>query len=146
MAASKDSLLHVFDDMRKELELLCAEKARVAKRIAILKETMMNLVHFSADKELIAQAERLQIGARRRKSGLTELCRSILIESARPLTTREVCDRASEGVRHHQDALASVTTILARLSSYGQVERLRDAHSDQCTWRWAQNRTSNPHF
>jgi hypothetical protein len=127
--------------MRKELEQLCAERVMLTKKIAALKNTMVQLVRFSGDEDLMARAgDILEIGERPRKPGLTQLCRSVLLEACEPMTAREVHDKVSDHVKHHHDGLASVTTILYRLVSYGEVEQLKNDQALECTWQWVHDR------
>jgi hypothetical protein len=144
MPGNSESLFCLFENMRKELEHLSEERMNLSKRIAILKNAMIHLVRFSGDEALMAQAGNiLDLGERPRKQGLTQLCRSVLLESCEPLTTREVHDKVSDHVKHHHDGLASVTTILYRLVSYGEVERVRNDRTHECAWQWVQDR-GNP--
>ena len=60
-----------------------------------------------------------------RKRGLTQLCRNILLQSEKPLTTREVHDLINQAdpelLKSHKSGMASVTTILRRLVESGKA-------------------------
>jgi hypothetical protein len=113
MVASKASLHHVLTDMAGQLKALYGERQSIMKRIATIKRAITGLIQLSNDPGLAEEmAPVLALPGPPRKNGLTQACRSILINASVPVTAREVCEKASEYVKHHHDPLASVTTVL----------------------------------
>jgi hypothetical protein len=136
VAYAKESLHRILTDMAGELEALYTERKTVMKRIAAIKSAVASFVELSDDPGLAEEVARvLALPDRQRKNGLTQACRSILINSPVPLTAREVCDSASEHVKHHQDPLASVTTILNRLVEYGEAQIVDDTEANRYRWQ-----------
>jgi hypothetical protein len=136
MVASKESLHHVLTDMAGQLEGLYGERQAIMKRIAAIKRAITGLIQLSNDPGLAEEmAPVLTFPGPPRKNGLTQACRSILINASVPLTAREVCEKASEHVKHHQDPLASVTTVLNRLVQYGEAELLTDSQASHYVWQ-----------
>lgn len=139
MLYKNESLRYVVANMAGELEVLYADRKTIMKRIASIKSTLAGLVRLSDDPALAEQMECALALPGQRKNGLTQACRSILINSAAPVTAREVCARASDHVRHHIDPLASVTTILNRLVQYGEAELVNDSEPSRYVWQSTQN-------
>jgi hypothetical protein len=110
-----------------ELQDLLRQRAAIIKRITILRRTIAGLAEmFGGDtltEELLALVK--PSTHRTRGTGLTEACRSVLRHSSQPLTAREVVEgiRANNGgvIRNHKDPIASVSSILHRLGSYGEA-------------------------
>lgn len=110
-----------------ELQDLLTQRAAIIKRLAILRRTIAGLAEmFGYDalpEELLLLVNPPERGSR--GSGLTEACRAALSHSSKPLTAREVVDniRAHNGavIQNHKDPVASVTSILHRLGSYGEA-------------------------
>jgi hypothetical protein len=110
-----------------ELQLLLTQRAALLRRLAILRRTIAGLAEMFGD-DVLPEEVRTLIKLpmpRTRGTGLTEACRAGLSKSSRPLTAREVVEtiRAHDGalIEHHKDPVASVTSILHRLASYGEA-------------------------
>jgi hypothetical protein len=74
-----------------------------------------------------------------RRAGLSKECRFALMNSDQPLSAREVCERVQArlpSLTKHKDALASVTTVLNRLVSYGEAYDIVLQNGRRC-WAWA---------
>jgi hypothetical protein len=125
-ATRKTEVAQVIELAGSELKDLLRQRAAIIKRLIILRRTIVGLAEmFGNDlltEELLALAKPTR---RTRGSGLTEACRSALSNASKPLTAREVVDRirAHDGavIQNHKDPVASVTSILRRLGSYGEA-------------------------
>jgi hypothetical protein len=127
-----------------ELQDLLIQRAAIIKRLAILRRTIAGLAEMfgleALPEELLLVIKPPVRGSR--GSGLTEACRATLSQSSRPLTAREVVDtiRARDGavIQNHKDPVASVTSILHRLGSYGEATT-RLSHTGRRIWIAAEN-------
>ena len=74
-----------------------------------------------------------------RQPGFTKACRMVLMEAARPLGAREVCEHIQQRIPpvllRHKDPLASVTTVLNRLVEYGEA-RTVVRENGRRAWQW----------
>src|SRR5207302_5484075 len=120
---------HVEEVVRQaheELRQLLQQRAEVMKRIGTVKQTIVGLANLFGDEvltdELLELVDRKSSG---RQPGFTKACRMVLMESARPLGAREVCEHIQRKIPpvllHHKDPPASVTTVLNRLVDYGEA-------------------------
>jgi hypothetical protein len=110
-----------------ELQILLTQRAAILRRLAILRRIISGLVEMFGD-DLLPEDVRALIKLptqRSRGAGLTEACRAALSTSSRPLTAREVVDtirtKDAKVIQNHKDPVASVTSILHRLGSYGEA-------------------------
>src|SRR5580693_9936112 len=110
-----------------ELQILLTQRAAILRRLAVLRRIISGLAEMFGD-DVLPEDLRILIKLptrRTRGAGLTEACRSALSTSSRPLTAREVVDtiRAKDAkvIQNHKDPVASVTSILHRLGSYGEA-------------------------
>jgi hypothetical protein len=110
-----------------ELQVLLTQRAAILRRLAILRRIVSGLAEMFGDDVLPEEVRALiKLPTRRTRGvGLTEACRAALSTSSRPLTAREVVDtiRAKDAkmIQNHKDPVASVTSILHRLGSYGEA-------------------------
>jgi len=131
----------------EELRQLMRQRADIMKRIGTLKQTIVGLANLFGDEVLDEDLQ--QIMDRKsggRQPGFTKLCRTVLIEAGQPLSAREVCQQIQErnpGIMlRHKDPLASVTTVLNRLSEYGEAQIVvRD--NGRRAWRWISERVES---
>ena len=119
-------LEQVIEYARTEVQTLLQQRAEITKRITAIRRTIADLVKTFG--RGISKHEHLALikpPKRNRRTGLTDACRSVLMKALQPLTAHEVVERmrASNGelIHHHKDSIASVTTILLRLESYGEA-------------------------
>jgi hypothetical protein len=110
-----------------ELQVLLTQRAAILRRLAILRRIISGLAEMFGD-DVLPEDVRVLINLptqRSRGVGLTEACRVALSNSSRPLTAREVVDtirtKDATVIANHKDPVASVTSILHRLGSYGEA-------------------------
>lgn len=110
-----------------ELQVLLTQRAAILKRLATLRRIISGLAEMFGD-DVLPEDVRVLIklpAQKTRGAGLTEACRAALSNSSRPLTAREVVDtirtRDAKVIQNHKDPVASVTSILHRLGSYGEA-------------------------
>lgn len=124
----------------EELRQLLRQRAEVMKRIGTVKQTIVGLANLFGDEvlseELLELVDRKSSG---RQPGFTKACRMVLMEAARPLAAREVCEQIQQRIPpvllRHKDPLASVTTVLNRLVEYGEA-RTVIRENGRRAWEW----------
>src|SRR5439155_775874 len=100
----------------EELRQLMRQRAEIMKRIGTVKQTIVGLANLFGDDVL--NEELLELVDRKsgvRQPGFTKACRMVLMESAKPLGAREVCDQIRQ---QSQLQLANRPFCLAS-ASYG---------------------------
>jgi hypothetical protein len=128
---------------QQELESLLKQRAAIIKRIGTIKQTILGLANLFGDdvigNELL---ELIDHRSNSRQPGFTTTCRTILMESNRPLLTQEVgqeiARRNPAWLARQKAPLASVSTVLHRLASYGEARSLAN-DSGQRTWQWVRD-------
>jgi hypothetical protein len=130
----------VIERVQEELESLLKQRAVIIKRIGTIKQTVLGLANLFGD-EVIGE-ELLELVDHRptaRQPGFTKTCRMILMESGRPLLTQEVCQeirrRNPALLARQKDPLASVSTVLNRLASYGEARFMANDRGRRA-WQW----------
>jgi chorismate mutase len=136
----------VVKQAHEELIQLLHQRADLMKRIGTLKQTISGLANLFGNTVLSEELLDL-VGEprdRKRQAGFTNACRKVLMEAERPLSAREVVQRIDEKMplllSRHREPLASVTTVLNRLASYGEAEAV--AANGRRAWQWAAERAS----
>jgi hypothetical protein len=126
--------------VHKELETLLKQRAEIIKRIGTIKQTILGLANLFGD-EAVGE-ELLDLVDHRptaRQPGFTKTCRMILMEADRPLLTHEVCQeirrRNPALLARQKDPLASVSTVLNRLASYGEARFIPNERGRRA-WQW----------
>jgi hypothetical protein len=130
----------VIEEMHREFRSLLLQKAMLARRIGTLKQTIKGLANLVG--EDIVGEELSEIADRKsstRTRGFTKTCRLVLMESKCPLISQEVREEIERRnpalLAHHKDPLASVTTVLSRLTRYGEARAVVREHG-QRAWEW----------
>src|ERR1700751_3886139 len=84
---------------QEELRQLMRQRADVMKRIGTVKQTIVGLANLFGDEgvseELLELVDRKSGG---RQPGFTKACRMVLMEAARPLGAREVCEHIQQKI------------------------------------------------
>lgn len=137
----EDHVQQVLRQANDELRSLLRQRAELVKRIGTIKQTISGLANLFGTDVLSADilelvSERGSKGAHR---GFTRMCRLVLMESKVPLSARDVCDRIREKdpdiVSRHKDLMASVTTVLNRLTQYGEA-KATTLQNGRRAWQW----------
>jgi len=130
----------VLKEMQREFKSLILQRTAILRRIVTIRQTINGLASLVGEEMVDAELpELLHRNGSARVRGFTRTCRLILMESTRPLSSQEVCQEIQRRnpalLSHHKDPLASVTTVLNRLSRYGEA---RIVHSEfgQRVWEW----------
>jgi hypothetical protein len=124
----------------EELRQLMRQRADIMKRIGTIKQTIVGLANLFGggilSDDLMELVDRKTSG---RQPGFTRACRLVLMEAARPLGAREVCEQIQQKtppvILHHKDPLASVTTVLNRLVEYGEAQSVVRENGRRA-WQW----------
>ncbi len=141
---------HVEEVVRQaheELRQLLHQRAEVMRRIGTVKQTIAGLANLFGDDvlsdELLELVDRKSSG---RQPGFTKACRMILMDADRALSARDVCDRIQQKappmLARHKDPMASVTTVLNRLVSYGEAQAVV-LDSGRRAWQWVADTESD---
>jgi Ni,Fe-hydrogenase III large subunit len=135
------NLRYVIDTAKNQLRRLTEERTELNRRIAVTKQTLAGLVRVFGDAALEQELSNFinSPGTGKRQSGLTKALRMILVKGQSPISTRDICehltDKYAELAVRHKNLYASVTTILARLVSYGEAISV-DVDGKRA-WQWA---------
>lgn len=130
----------------EELLDLLRQRADLMKRIGTLKQTISGLANLFGKSVLSEELLELvgEAKDRKRQAGFTNACRKILIDATQPLSARDVCQQIQEKLplllARHRDPLASVTTVLNRLASYGEAEAVMS--NGRRAWLWVAERAA----
>jgi hypothetical protein len=135
----------------EELRRLIQQRAEIIKRIGTIKQTITGLCNLIGDHELGSDLrELLNCKAGVRRSGLTQLCRTVLMEAGCPVNAREVSEQiqrqTNSGLPCHKNLVASVITVLNRLVQYGEARTVLRENGRRA-WLWvseAGNRKPSP--
>jgi len=136
-AASVQSTIRQLHD---ELVQLLQQRAAIMQRIGAAKKTIVGLAALFGDSALDDNLRELVgIGSVQRMPGLTSMCRTVLMEADQGMSAQdvleEICSQNSSLLAGHKNPLASLTTILNRLVSYGEAERVL-LRNNRRAWRW----------
>ena len=135
--------IHVQEVVRKaheELRQLMRHRLQITRRIGTVKQTIVGLATLFGDGML--NDELLELVDRKSKSrrpGITEACRTALMEAPKTMTARDVYDQIQETtpllLAEHKYPMAAVTTILTRLVSYGEAREVT-GNRGRRAWQW----------
>jgi len=131
----------VLRQVHQELRQLLQQRADVVQRICTIKKTIVGLASLLEDDDVLnSDLRELVHGGGTRKPGLTQACRLILMKAGRAIGARDVRDQIQETAPTiligHKDSMASVTTILTRLVTYGEAH-VSVAANGKRVWQWA---------
>ncbi|MGA9799487.1 MAG: hypothetical protein WBQ68_10785 [Terriglobales bacterium] len=130
----------VIRSAEQELHQLLGRRAELMKRIGTIKQTLAGLANIFGDGVLSEQLLTfLDRKTASRQPGFTRACRVVLMEAKKPLGARLVCQalqqRFPEVMERHKDPIASVTTVLNRLSDYTEARCSLDSNGRR-VWEW----------
>jgi len=142
-ASASPHVLEVIRSAERELTELFQQRSEIMRRIGTIRQLLNGLVNLFGesvvDPQLLAALDR---GVSGRRSGFTRACRTVLMESNRPLRTREATEilqrRFPEFAGRHKDLAASVTTVFHRLTRYAEVRCFLDEEGVR-VWEWVRD-------
>ena len=140
VGSSNAHVQEVVKAAEEDLRQLIRQRADIVKRIGTIKQTIVGLANVFGDDWLSEELGEL-VGRkdRGRQRGLTKSCRTLLMESNRPLSAQEMCEQLRGRIPlvllHHKDPAASVTTVLNRLVAYGEALKVHDENGRRA-WQW----------
>jgi hypothetical protein len=120
----------VLEVMQRQLQLLKQEHGAIQQSIVTVKRTIAGLACIFGQ-SVISEELRGALSARTMRPngsgpGLTRTCAQLLAESPEPLTAAELLALIQQKypslLTHNKDPKASLTTVLGRLSKYGDVQ------------------------
>jgi hypothetical protein len=124
----------------EELRRLIQQRIEIMERIGSIKQTITGLCKLFGEDVLSDDLRELvNSKAGVRQQGITQACRRVLMEAARPVTAREICEQIQQqimpGSQRSKNLIASVTTVLSRLVQYGEARTVpRD--TGPRAWLW----------
>ncbi len=138
--SSGEHVEQVVERLHQEMDLLLEQRAAIIKKLGTIKQTVLGLANLFGD-DVISEELLELVGhtPSSRQPGFTKACRTVLMESCRPLLAQEVCQEIER--RHpallarQKKPLASVSTVLNRLASYGEARLLANDRGRR-TWQW----------
>jgi hypothetical protein len=126
-----DDVEQVVGRIQRELQALRTERAAIAKRIGLIKNTIAGLAQVFGAGVVGQQLQGLltvEPVNRRRTRGLTDACRELLKETSEPQTLRQISARIQERyptlVAHHRYPITIIQMMLRRLVMYGEAEEI----------------------
>ena len=138
--------LHVQEVVRSaesELLALLQQRMELMKRIGSIKQTLVGLANMFGDAVLNERLLELLDRGTARRSGFTQACRAVLMESPTQLSARQVCEllmKKFPGMLERQKKpFASVTTVLSRLVEYDEVNTCLNDDGGR-VWQWISER------
>lgn len=137
---SAGSVRITMQQLHGELVQLLQRRAAIMQRIGAVKKTVVGLAALFGDSNLDDNLrELLGIGSPQRMSGLTSMCRRVLMEASQGLSAQDVLKEISAQspslLAAHKDPLASLATVLNRLVDYGEAQRVQ-LKDNRRGWRW----------
>jgi hypothetical protein len=126
VSAKPNDVELVIEYAQAEARVLLRQRAEITRRLTAIRRTIVDLARTFGHNLLGPGDLALTRPPRKnRQGGLTEACRAVLLKASQPLTAQEIVEqmRASnpELISHHKDPIASATSILLRLESYGEA-------------------------
>ncbi len=121
-----------------ELRRLIQQRAEITKRIGTIKQTIAGLCTLFGDDELskdLPESVNGKVGERRR--GITQMCRTVLMDAGCPLTARNVCEQIQRrtDLPWSGNLAGVVTAVLSRLEKYGEARKVPGDRGPQA-WVW----------
>lgn len=138
--ASADCVQSTMRHLHEELAQLLEQRIAVMRRIAGAKRTIVGLAALFGDTAVDDDLRKL-VGMRtaQRLPGLTDMCRTVLMEADRGMTVHDIqagiCGQNPALLAGHKNPVASLTTILNRLVSSGEAQRLLLSNNKR-VWQW----------
>lgn len=140
LGVSSDDLEQVMGRIQQELRVLRMERAAIARKIGLIKNTIVGLteVFGTGAASESARSAFTTAPVKRRKRGLTDACRRLLLETSGPQTLSQVFERIQERhpalLAHHKYPMAIVQMMLRRLVIYGEADEI-DLGLGLCAWK-----------
>jgi chorismate mutase len=139
-ASASPHVQEVIRSAERELSELLHQRSEIMRRVGTIRQLLNGLVSLFGesvlDPKLMVALDR---GVSGRRSGFTRACRTVLMESGKPLRTREASEqlqrRFPELVERHKDLPASVTTVFHRLTRYSEARYFLDREGVR-VWEW----------
>jgi len=138
--ASEASVQSTMRHLHDELAQLLEQRTAVMRRIAGAKRTIVGLAALFGDNALDdSLRELVGMGTAKRTPGLTNMCRTVLMEADRGMTVQDVldgvCAQNPALLAGHKNAVASLNTILNRLVHSGEAQHVLLNHNKRA-WQW----------
>lgn len=131
----------VLEKLQSELKQSLVERAEVMRQIGTVKKTIIGLASVFGKNLLTDDVQKLVgLRAASRKRGITQACRAVLMAAEGSMTAHDTLSEVQSQDRNllagHKNPLASVTTVLNRLVSYGEVQKVTLGKGTRL-WKWS---------
>ena len=138
----------VLAEMHREFHSLLQQRAAILRRIGTIRQIISGLSNLFGDRVVDGELSGLvDQRSSNRQRGFTQTCRLVLMESKRPLMSQEVCQEIERRnpalLINHRDPVASVSTVLNRLSRYGEARVVVNERGRRA-WVWTTERPAVP--
>ena len=135
-------VLNTMGQLRDELLYLLDRRTAIMRRIGTVKRTIIGLTAlFGADALDNDVRELVGIEMKQRVSGLTNTCRRILLEAECGMAAQDILNAIRSQnpslLSTHKDPLASLNTVLNRLVTYGEAQRVLMSDNRR-GWQWVE--------
>jgi hypothetical protein len=121
----------VVERIQQELQVLRTEHAAIARRIGMIKNTVAGLAEVFGPGVVGQELQHMLSPdgvTRRRTRGLTDACRELLKEAAKPQTLKQITGTIQQLhpplLRHHRYPGTVIQMMLRRLVRYGEAEEV----------------------
>ena len=138
----------VIDAAKQEMRELIEERAYINRRIATTKAVIVGLAGVFGDASLQQELLEFMPGRGRAttsRPGLTRGCRLLLMAAKGPISSHKICEdlRLTDPglASRHKHLLASITTVLSRLVSYGEAQVVEV--NGRRSWEWIRAEETN---
>jgi hypothetical protein len=121
------------------------QRAEVMKRIGTVKQVLSGIANLYGD-EILDEEVRILLDRKvsARQTGLTWACRVALMHSNTVRSARELCVQIRLQspliLARHKDPVASVTTVLHRLTQYGEAQQVIRGDGRRA-WEWVADKS-----
>jgi hypothetical protein len=126
----------------KELAALQKQLREVEGDIVAVRQTLHGLSLILGEEHFSEELLRLIRPKRTNIRGLSSLCRSLLLNSSRTYSVREICNciNATDPLllTHHRNPMASVMSVLRQLARRGEI--IRKTENGKSAWQLASSR------
>jgi ribosomal protein L17 len=123
----------IIETAREQIRQLTKQRKETSNRIRTIKSVIQGLVSLYGDDLLSEELHHILAQKHKnRNAGFTDACRTALRQADKALSTREVCSllqqRYPNVLRHNNNLVTAVNTILHRLVKYGEARTFNSSN------------------
>ncbi|HZR55547.1 MAG TPA: hypothetical protein VFA74_01635 [Terriglobales bacterium] len=138
-----DEVEQLIQEMKRDLYALYTERTAIDRRMDTIKKGLVGLATLYGREALSLDfLQCVDPAQNRKRTGITEMCRSIIKESHAPLSSTEIHRKIKETnpdlLITHKNPGASVQTVLRRLVKQGQAQVVSNKNGE-LAWKAMDN-------